>query len=234
MATRPEKRRRVRSDLLIIECNSEGLARDAMNLGTLFGKIMSVGLQGKRIALVQTSAIAKVKDQLDAAFASFGTFRSILIVGHSDATALDLAKDGSAAWGDVGRLLKRFRPKHLFLAACEAGRSEAVREIFESVDALEEIYASPVPLLKIHTAPMAVLIWMLLTKGKLTAEESAGLRIASFITWGVQTYCWRWDEFGPGKELELQSWDALATWLGTTSWDLSDAIAAAIRKLVTR
>jgi len=205
-----------------------------MNLGTLFGQFMSAALRHKRIHVLQTSTVAKLKDQLDAAFAKHGTFRNILIVGHSDAQVLALTKDWAASWGDVGRLIRRFRPKHLFLAACEAGQSEAVREVFQSVETLDEIYASPVPLLKIHTAPMAVLIWMQLTRGKLTPEESAGLRLASFISWGVQTYCWRADEFGPGEELRIQGWDALAKWLGTTNWDLADAIGAAVKKLLTR
>jgi hypothetical protein len=221
-----------RSDLLIIECDSAGLAEQAMNLGTWFGRILNTAFRERRIALIQTSTEAQLKQDLDAVFDKFGRFRNVLVVGHSNARFLGLTKERAVPWLEVGQIIKRFQPVHLFLAACNAGRSEAVRDIFPSVKSLREIYGSPVPLLKIHTAPMAVLILMHLLKGKVSAEESAGLRIASFISWGVQTYSWRREEVGPGNELSMQFWDAVAERLGLTSWDLADEVVKMVKKFL--
>jgi hypothetical protein len=219
------------SDLLIIECDSQELARTALNLGTWFGRIASVAFSRRRIALVQTSTAANLKDDLDAAFTKHGRFRSLLIVGHSDENGLVMVSNAVVPWADVGKLIRRFQPERLFLCACRAGHSKAVRSVFENAKSLREIYGSPVDLLKIHTAPMGVLIGIELHGGKVNQEESAGIRIASFIHWGVQTYCWRRDEMGPGNELEVKSWDAVAKLLGVTNWDLSDAITDWVKKI---
>src|SRR5436305_1652621 len=89
------KARRVfpRSDLLIIECDSQELARAAMNLGTWFGRIASLAFGRRQIALVQTSTAAKLKGDLDAAFKKHGQFRTVLIVGHSDENGLAMVSD---------------------------------------------------------------------------------------------------------------------------------------------
>jgi len=220
-----------RSDLLIIECDSEELARTALNLGTWFGNVASIAFRRRRIALVQTSTAAKLEDDLDAAFTKHGRFRSLLIVGHSDENGLAMVSDAIVPWADVGNLIRRFQAKRLFLCACRAGHSKAVRNVFENAKSLREIYGSPVDLLKIHTAPMGVLIGIELYRGKVNQQESAGIRIASFVHWGVQTYCWRRDEMGPGNELAVQSWDAVAKLLGVTNWDLSDAITDWVKKI---
>jgi len=78
---------------------------------------------------------------------------------------------------------------------------------------------------------MGVLIGIELHTGRISQEESAGLRTASLINWGVQTYCWCRDEMGPGNELAVQSWDALAKLLGVTNWDLSEPITDWVRKI---
>jgi hypothetical protein len=220
-----------RNDLLIVECDSEELARTALNLGTWFGRVASIAFSRRRIALVQTSTAAKLEDDLDAAFTKHGRFRSLLIVGHSDENALAMASDAIVPWADVGKLIRRFQAKRLFLCACRAGHSKAVRSVFENAKSLRETYGSPVDLLKIHTAPMGVLLAIELHRGRISQEESAGLRIASFINCGVQTYCWRRDEMGPGNELAVQSCDALAKLLGVTNWDLSDAITDWVKKI---
>jgi hypothetical protein len=110
------------------------------------------------------------------------------------------------------------------------GQSAAVRNLFESVKSLQEIYASPVPLLKIHAAPLGVLIGMELLKGKIGTQESAGLRLASFIQWGIQTYLWHRGDLGPGKGLAAQSWDDLASCLGVTNWDLTETVMDWLKK----
>lgn len=202
-----------------------------MNLGTWFGRLASVAFTSRRIALVQTSTMAELEDDLRAAFTRYGRFRNVLIVGHSDENGLAIVGDAIVPWTEVGKLIRRFQAKRLFLCACRAGHSKAVRSIFESSKALREIYGSPVDLLKIHTAPMGVLIGIVLHKGRITQEESAGLSIASFINSGVQTYCWRRNEMEPENELVAQSWDALASRLGVTNWDLSDTLKDWAKKI---
>lgn len=154
-----------RAHLLIIECDTRNLARDGLHLGTGLNQIVQTWLPGKKVAIVQTSTKDKMREDLAKAFATFGRFRAVLIVGHSDDRILDMTSDFSPQWAEVGKWIEIFAPEFLFLAACEAGQSEAVRDVFGSAGkSLRQIYACPVPLHKIHTAPMGVLIFMLLTR----------------------------------------------------------------------
>jgi hypothetical protein len=91
-----------------------------------------------------------------------------------------LTSEDCRPWDTFGQWLKILEPEFLFLAACEASRSEAVRDVFDSADSLRRIYASPVPLYKIHTAPIGVLLYMLLATGRSTLSNRR--RSASFTT----------------------------------------------------
>jgi hypothetical protein len=194
-------RRLARAHLLVIECDSEKLARDAMNLGTPFGELVKGLFPNKRIAVVQTSTEKKLREDLANVFQEYGRFRSILIVGHSDAGGLKLTAEPLRSWDIVGKWLSLFEPEFLFLAACDAGRSVAVRELFASVGSLRQIYASPVTMYKIHTAPMGVLLCMLLANGKINPAQSQAMRTAHYILTGGQLFRWLRSESGPGEEL---------------------------------
>ena len=214
-------RKPTRAHLLIIECESQKLARQGMHLGTGFGQIIKDWLPDKKVAVVPTSTERQMGEDLAKAFAKHGRFRSVLIVGHSDAEFLNMTSDGPRPWATVGKWIKIFEPEFLFLAACEAGQSEAVRTVFDSVGkSLRQIYASPVPLHKIHTAPMGVLIFMLMTQGKISPDQSQALRAVQYMLHGGQLYLWRQGETGPGEELRGKLWDAIGKTLYFGEWDL--------------
>jgi len=214
-------RKPTRAHLLIIECESQKLARQGLHLGTGLGKLIQDWLPGKRVAIVQTSTEKQMGEDLAKAFQKHGRFRSVLIVGHSDAELLNMTGDGPRPWATVGKWIKIFEPEFLFLAACEAGQSEAVRKVFDAAGpSLRQIYASPVALHKIHTAPMGVLILMLLTQGRINPEQSQALRLVQYMVHGGQLYRWRANETGPGEELKGKLWDSIGKTLYFGEWDL--------------
>lgn len=219
------RRKKARTDLLIIECNTPNLARDGLHLGTGFHQLVQTCLPSKKVAIVQTSTKDKMRNDLADVFEKYGRFRAVLIVGHSDEKYLDMTADFSPRWAEVGSWIEIFEPQLLFLAACEAGQSEAVRSVFDGAGAsLREVYACPVALHKLHTAPMAVLIFMLLLRGKLDPEQSQALRAVQYLLHGGQLYRWCRDEIGPGHELHRKFWDELARNFDFGPWDLLKAI----------
>jgi len=216
-ARRPAKSR---SHLLIIECNSQRLAADGLNLGSVFGQLVKSVFSEKRIAVVQTSTEEQLKEDLAAVFQEFGRFRSILIVGHSNEAGLMLTADGLRTWDVAGNWLRAFEPEFCFLAACRAGRSEAVRKLFGPVPSLRQIYASPAALYKNQLPPLAILIGMLLKDGKIDEDQSGALRIANYFLSGGQLYRWKRRETGTGDEVKGRLLDSLASMLDQGSWDL--------------
>jgi len=219
-------RREVRSHLLIIECDSAKLASQGLHLGRAFSEFVKAVLPKKRIAIVPTSTEKKLNEDLAKVFEQYGCFRTVLIVGHSNAAGLVLTADSDSLrpWATVGRWVSIFRPELLFLAACEAGQSEAVRNVFDSVDTLRQIYGSPVTLYKMHTAPMGVILFMLLSRGKINPELAKALRIAHYMLTGGQLFRWRRNEPGPGQELKGKLWDAVGNALDFGPWDLLERL----------
>jgi len=83
--------------------------------------------------------------------------KGILIVGHSNEKGLQLASDFFLDWRTVGKRLRPLEPQFIVLAACEAGKSKAVRQLFEPLKTLRDAYASPVKLYAPQAAALAVL-----------------------------------------------------------------------------
>lgn len=224
MATRPD------NDLLIIECDSESLACQRLNLGSTFFQLLNhdiakLFLAKKYIVLLRTSTKSSLSEQFARVLEQHGRFRAVLIVGHSNAEGIQIASDEYFEWRALGNWLEPFRPEIIFLVACEAGKSVAVRDLFEPLnEALREIYASPVKLYGPQAASFAVLIARLLWTGEIDENESIVTRLLTYVTTGGQIYRWRRGETGPGQELPPQWWDNLAKTLDFGQWDLQQRI----------
>ena len=126
------------NELLIIECDSANLATDRLNLGSLFyhlldHEIAKLFLPKKTIVLLETSTKSRLNEDFARVFHRYGPFRAVLIVGHSNADGIRMATDAWLEWRVLGKWLAPFRPEMVFLAACEAGKSVAVRDLFESL-----------------------------------------------------------------------------------------------------
>jgi hypothetical protein len=121
-----------------------------------------------------------------------------------------LTGDGLRRWRVVGTWLKPLRPEFLFLTACEAGGSAVVRELFDEIDSLREVYASPSPLAVNQTPMIGALVFSLLKTGRINSQDSQILRAAGFILTGGQLFRWRRREFGSGQELQALWGDVAA------------------------
>jgi hypothetical protein len=224
MGTQPD------NDLLVIECDSENLACQRLNLGSAFFQLLNhdiakLFLTKKPIVLLRTSTKSRLSEEFARVIEQHGRFRAVLIVGHSNAEGIRIAGDEFFGWRVLGNWLEPFGPEIIFLAACEAGTSVAVRDLFEPLDGtLREVYASPVKLYGPQAASFAVLIARLLWKGEIDENESIVTRLLNYVTTGGQIYCWRRGETDLGQELSLQWWDSLAKSLDFGPWDLQQHI----------
>jgi hypothetical protein len=230
-ARRASQRRPTRAHLLIIECDAGKLAADGLYLGSPFGQLVQKVFPEKRIVVVQTSTKDKLKEDLANVVQTHGRFRSILIVGHSNEVGLTLTSDCRCGWTAVGNWLQIFEPEFVFLAACEAGRSEAVRGLFMPLrKTLRQVYASPVALHRSQTPSLAVLIVMLLMQGRIDEDQSGALRLANYVLTGGQLFRWKRGETGLGEELRARLWDGVASLFNRGTWDLLESLFAVNRQ----
>lgn len=218
-----------RAHLLIIECDSQRLAADGLNLGSPYWQLVSTLFPQKRIAIVRTSSEKKLNEDLGEAFEKYGCIRSILILGHSNEAGLVLTADGLRSWPVVGNWLQRFEPEFCFLAACKAGKSEAVRGLFGPIETLRQIYASPAVLYKNQLSPLAVLIYMLLKDGRIDEDQSGALRLTNYVLTGGQLYRWKRAETGPAEEMKARLLDTVSSFLDRVSWDLLERLFPSTR-----
>jgi len=209
------KRRPAAAHLLILECQEQKLSGQALNFGSRIVPFLKVLFPSKRIVLVPTSSLSELGPSLSEASAKYGRFRSVLIVGHSNAKGLQLTNDQFCPWDVVGHWLTKFDPKFLFLAACEAGGSEAVRSLFAPVPSLREVYASPIQFYASQSAPLAALIVLALKDRRIDSDASSFMRALNYAITGGQIFRWRREELGKGEELSAKLWDSLPGVLNT-------------------
>lgn len=208
---------------------------DRLDLGTAFANVLANEfvkplLLEKTVVLIRTSTADKLPDKFAQALEDHGRFRAILVVGHSNASGLQLARDVFSDWQTVGKWLRPFAPEYVFLAACEAGKSEAVRNLFGPLkQTLQHVYASPVRIFGAQAAAFAVLIGMLLWNDGIADEHSITLRLLNYINTGGQVYHWSYDETGPAAEVPAQWWDALSAVFDHGPWDLQQRITEFIQ-----
>jgi len=217
-------RRPARSDLLIVECDAHRLAADSLNLGSVFARLVTSLFPDKKVAIVRTSSEQELGKDLAEVLKAHGRFRSIVMVGHSNETGLALTGDGLRSWEAVGYWLRIFEPEFCFLAACKAGKSVAVGNLFKAIPTLKQIYASPAVLYKTQTSGLGLLIMLLLQQGRIHDDQSEIARVLSYALHGGQIYRWKRRETGPGEELKARLLDSVAALLDHGPWDLLEAI----------
>jgi len=195
--------------LLVLECQEQKLTDQALNFGSRIVPFLKALFPSKRIVLVPTSSLSELGPSLAGASAEYGRFRSVLVVGHSNAMGLQLTNDHFCSWQAVGQWVAKFEPEFLFLAACEAGRSEAVRRLFAPIPSLKEVYASPIQFYAGQSAPLVGLITQALKDRKIDSDASSFMRTLNYAITGGQIFTWRREEVGKGEELSATLWDSL-------------------------
>ena len=203
------KRRPAAAHLLVLECHEQKLAGQALNFGSKTVPFLKALFPTKCIVLVPTSSLSELGPSLAEASAKYGRFRSVVVVGHSNAMGLQLTNDHFCSWQAVGQWVTKFEPEFLFLAACEAGRSEAVRSLFAPIPSLQEVYASPIHFYAGQSAPLVGLIALALKDRKIDSDASSFMRTLNYAITGGQIFRWRRGEVGKGEALSAKLWDSL-------------------------
>jgi hypothetical protein len=203
------RRRPPASHLLIIECDPYKLAQQGLNLGTKVATLLITLFPAKRIRLVHASSLDDLKRALSTALEENDRFRTILIVGHSNETGLQLTPEQFFDWTAIGRWIAPFQPEFLLLAACQAGRSSAVQNIFDGVSSLKEIYASPVKFFSDQSHPFAGLLLALLKHRKVDKDLLRILQGAGYLLNDGVIYQWKRAEIRKNDPLTNLGWDLL-------------------------
>ncbi len=202
-------------DLLVIECQAALLQKQSLNVGSGAAAILQSWCPGKKIDLVQTSSVSQLCEDLGSLAEQNIRYRAILIVGHSNERGLCLTNNNVCPWNIVGQWFAKFEPKSLFLAACKAGRSNAVRALFDPLPSLRNVCASPKALYADQTYGLILLVASALHAQRLDGTWSRFVRTLNYCATQSQLYVWKRNEIGEGKEVMGSVWDLTANLLNT-------------------
>jgi len=204
-----QKRRPPASHLLIIECEPDKLGQQQLDFGTRINALLSLPFPKKKIVLVKASSRDELCRALGETLEKHDRFRSILVVGHSNEKGLQLTPREFYNWKAVGEWLKPFQPEFLLVAACSAGRSTGIRQLFERIRTLREIYASPVTLFRDQTHPFALLLGAVVRDRKINERFLRTLQVTGYLFTDAVIYQFKRKETRDGNELERLGWDLL-------------------------
>ena len=214
MANRTRKkqkpqRRPPASHLLIIECEPDKLAQQRLNFGSAAASLLVTLFPTKKIVLVHGTSVGALGQALADAVKANDRFRTVLIVGHSNEEGLQLTPQEFFSWQAVANWVAPFQPEFLLLAACRAGRSAAIRNLFEGVSSLKEIYASPVKFFSDQTHPFAGLLLAVLKYRKIDEAVARLLQASGYAFNDGLIYRWRRRDMRHPNQLNRLGWDLL-------------------------
>jgi len=133
-----------------MQCDTEKLIRDSLSIADSIAELLELAAPKAAHYLVKGTTQRDLGDQLaqciDARreeFPDHPAFDFVVLIGHSEPRGIRLASDGDVRWADLGPWFEPLAPARILLVACEAGRLEPVRGLFDCVPSLREIYSTP-------------------------------------------------------------------------------------------
>lgn len=136
--TRIDRRKKA---VLILECDSETLVRQSLDLGDELQTSLKIASPDNPIDCIKSYTGARLLESFLALYETKKIYRNVIIIGHSNQNGLVLSADGLIDWRGVANWIKPFEPHRVILLACEAGQWLPCSALFETIPKLKEILA---------------------------------------------------------------------------------------------
>ena len=144
--------------LLIIECDTDRLVAERLSCADRVARAARV--LGVEPVIVKATTADDLDGQLEAQAASFG---AVVIIGHGNEDGVSLSSDEElVSWDELVDWLELLYPQRLAFISCKAGRTLAARTLFDGLEHLEEVFASPLNLSLLQSMAIDVLMPALL------------------------------------------------------------------------
>lgn len=149
-------------------------------------------------------------------------FDVIVVVAHSNASGIRVAENCFLSWSDFGSQLKPLRPKTLLLAACQAGRWDAGKALFDASRSLQRVFASPVNASKEFVSLMLCAVPYVV--GKIISDDHVvWAQAASVLLTGRQLR--EWKRIDTKDDLTNSIYDLMAVAADPVARQVPEAVA---------
>lgn len=127
--------------LLILECDASKLELQGL---TCADRVATVArLFGVDAVVVRARTSSQLGADLAAA-CEHRVFDAVVVIAHGNSGGIKLTEDSDLTdWEALAGWLERLEPRRLAFIACQSARTIASSTLFDSLESLDEVYASP-------------------------------------------------------------------------------------------
>lgn len=207
---RVASRRSRRDALLVLHLDADKLKRDGLHLGAFARMSGAIGAAClASVASIQdVTTVNSLLRLLVQQAAHRRTYRTVAIVGHSNAHGIQVADACFVPWETLARVLAPLQARTMLLVACGGGRWDAADALFSKNRSLRTIYACPVKASKEFGALLLTALPILMAEPEPSKDGVLLGQLTTVALTGCQLRVWqRASDF---RNPERRSLDAFA------------------------
>jgi len=197
---------RRRKTVLILECDSDKLRQQNLDVGAELRDQINLVFPRNLVELVSASTEGDLLESFAELSRTKQSYRTIIIIGHSNRHVLALSADRPVGWRSVGNWISTFRPHRVILLACEAGRWLPCAAVFDSIPSLDVIFGSPLPASKQQQLVVLARVLHILGARKEDVGLNRLLQWANFALTGGVMFTRTRKEYENGGNEEGEIW----------------------------
>ena len=168
----PKKPRLKPLSLLILECDADKLKSQALAVANELNGVIRLLPAQLTVELAFINSGADLKDTFVDYAQRYSSIKLIVVIAHSNRDVISIAPDLVLQWHAFGRWVERFKPKQMVFVACEAGQYPSTRTLFDQMQSLRTIYASPINTTKEQAEIIKLLVpYLLLSKTQIQSSS---------------------------------------------------------------
>jgi len=189
------QRTAIAKSLLILECDTAKLARQALSMADEIAASTTPFAPGALVTVTKSHTEQDLLQTFSRLAETNSRFRVVVVVGHSNEFGLQLASDRHVSWSALAKWLEPFEPRQIVLVACKAEQMGPAQSLFDGIPTLCDLYASPIVTTKQHVQAIRALVPYLLNV-KLPDPELIMLgQLVNFLITRGAIFRWRRADF---------------------------------------
>lgn len=170
--------------LLILECNADKLKSQALAVANELNSVVRLLPTQLTVEVAFINSGADLREKFVAYLQRYSSIKLIVVIAHSNREVISIAPDLVLQWQAFGRWVEKFKPKQMVFVACEAGQYPSTRTLFDQIQSLRTIYASPIKTSKEQAEIIKLLVPYLLLSKTQDSELIRVFQILNFLRSG--------------------------------------------------
>lgn len=170
--------------LLILECDANKLKSQALAVANELNSVVRLLPAQLTVEVAFINSEADLRESFVDYVQRYSSIKLIVVIAHSNREVISIAPDLVLQWQAFGRWIEKFKPKQMVFVACEAGQFPSTRTLFDQMQSLRTIYASPIKTTKEQAEIIKLLVPYLLLSKTQDSELIRVFQILNFLRSG--------------------------------------------------